>query len=454
MRTDLSTIADLSSAIRSGRLTATDLIGRTLNAIRARNSALNAFTKISEQKALAQAAEIDARLANGVPVGALVGIPFAAKDLFDIAGEITTAGAKLREHAPEAATDAPSIARLKAADAIYVGRLNMDEFAYGFATVNAHFGATRNPYDLDRLAGGSSGGSAAAVAADLVPITLGSDTNGSVRVPASLCGLFGLRPTHGSLPMSGVFPFVEQLDTLGPFTRTLEDLKTTHRVLAESKAPSRSNAPIRVARLDGWFRKNGDPDGNDGVDRLAAVFGDAPLIDLPLTEAARSAAFLITSKYGGMLHEEMLRTEAMNYDPAVRDRLIAGIALSDTKVQAAHKVIAHYQRQVQAALSEYDVLIAPTTPSVAPKIAEGLIEIDGKQVSARANLGLYTQPLSVTGIPILSVPLKRPGRLPLGVQLIANKGAEDVLFGAAEQLVEAGLVGFTPPPSPLDEDRS
>jgi aspartyl-tRNA(Asn)/glutamyl-tRNA(Gln) amidotransferase subunit A len=454
MRTDLSTIADLSSAIRSGRLTATNLIVRTLNAIRARNSALNAFTKISEQKALAQAAEIDARLANGAPVGALAGIPFAAKELFDIAGEITTAGAKLREHAPEAATDAPAIARLKAADAIYVGRLNMDEFAYGFATVNAHFGTTRNPYDLDRLAGGSSGGSAAAVAADLVPITLGSDTNGSVRVPASLCGLFGLRPTHGSLPISGVFPFVEQLDTLGPFTRTLEDLTTTHRVLAETTAPSRSNAPIRVARLDGWFRKNGDPGGNDGVDRLATVFGEAPLIDLPLTEAARSAAFLITSKYGGMLHEATLRTEAMNYDPAVRDRLIAGIALSDVKVQAAHKVIAHYQRQVQAALSEYDVLIAPTTPSVAPKIAEGLIEVDGKQVSARANLGLYTQPLSVTGVPILSVPLKRPGRLPLGVQLVAKKDAEEVLFHAAEQLVDAGLIGFTPPASPANEAHS
>ena len=454
MRADTANIADLATAIQMGRLTATDLIGRTLDTIRTRNPALNAFTKINEEAALAQAAEIDAKLANRTPVGPLAGIPFAAKDLFDIAGEVTTAGAKLREHAPEAETDAPAIARLKAAGAIYVGRLNMDEFAYGFATVNAHFGTTRNPYDLDRLAGGSSGGSAAAVAAGLVPITLGSDTNGSVRVPASLCGLFGLRPTHGTLPMSGVFPFVEQLDTLGPFTRSLEDLTKTYRVLADTAAPADIKRPIKVARLDGWFRKNGDPDGNEGVDQLAAVFGDAPLIDLPLTEAARSAAFLITSKYGGLLHEETLRTEAMNYDPAVRDRLIAGIALSDAKVRTAHKVIELYIRQVQSALSKYDLLIAPTTPSVAPKIAEGLIEIDGKKVSARANLGLYTQPLSVTGVPILSVPLKRSGRLPLGIQLIANKGAEEVLFAAAQQLVEVGMVGFTPPASPLRGEGS
>ncbi|MEC7657302.1 MAG: amidase family protein, partial [Pseudomonadota bacterium] len=136
------------------------------------------------------------------------------------------------------------------------------------------------------------------------------------------------------------------------------------------------------------------------------------------------------------------------------DRLIAGIALSEAKVRTADKVIELYIRQFQSALSKYDLLIAPTTPSVAPKIAEGLIEIDGKKVSARANLGLYTQPLSVTGVPILSVPLKRSGRLPLGIQLIANKGAEEVLFAAAQQLVEVGMVGFTPPASPLRGEGS
>lgn len=445
MNLETTTASKFGAALRSGDVTALEILNTVLANIRTHNPALNAFTLVAETAARRQAADIDQRISEGHPVGPLAGVPFAAKDLFDVEGEVTTAGAKLRSSAPEAKRDAPLIARMKAADAIYCGRLNMDEFAYGFATVNAHFGTTRNPHDTDRLAGGSSGGSAASVAAGLVPISLGSDTNGSVRVPASLCGLFGLRPTHGSLPMDGVFPFVERLDTVGPFTRTIDDLATAFRVLASAPAPKQTKPSFKVARLDGWFRRNGDPDGNAGVDLIAAAFGDAPLIDLSLTEAARSAAFLITAKNGGLLHQETLQTKAMEYDPAVRDRLIAGIALSDRKVAAAETIIQQYNQQLDDALSEFDLLIAPSTPSTAPKISDGLIEVDGKQVSARANLGLYTQPLSVSGVPILSVPLKRPGKLPLGVQLIANKGAEEDLFSTAKHLVEAGLVGFSAP---------
>ncbi|MEL6413934.1 MAG: AtzE family amidohydrolase [Pseudomonadota bacterium] len=443
MTTDTMTALEIGAAVQAGRASALDITEAALEAIRENNQALNAFTLVADTSARAFASEIDSRIAKGLKVGPLAGVPFAAKDLFDIQDEITMAGAKLRGSEPMATRDASSIARMKAAGAVYLGRLNMDEFAYGFATVNAHFGTTHNPYDVDRLAGGSSGGSAAAAAAGLVPITLGSDTNGSVRVPASLCGLFGLRPTHGSLPMDGVFPFVEQLDTIGPFTRTVEDLATSFRVLANTSAPKQTKRSFKVARLGGWFRRNGDPDGNDGVDAIAASFGGAPLVELPLTEAARSAAFLITSKYGGLLHQETLRSKAMEYDPAVRDRLIAGIALSDSKVADAKLIIEQYNKDLQSALAEFDLLLAPTTPSTAPRIAEGMIEVDGKLVSARANLGLYTQPLSVSGVPILSVPLKRPGKLPLGIQLITNKGQEEDLFSAAELLVEAGIVGFS-----------
>lgn len=439
------TALELGAAVQAGRLSALDLVEAALESIRGLNRTFNAFTLIADKSARARAAEIDAKIAKGQVVGPLAGVPFAAKDLFDVKAEVTMAGAQLRSAAPKADHDASAIARMRVAGAVYLGRLNMDEFAYGFATVNAHFGTTRNPHDTERLAGGSSGGSAAAVAASFVPITLGSDTNGSVRVPASLCGLFGLRPTHGSLPMDGVFPFVEQLDTIGPFTRTIEDLATSFRVLANTSPPKQKKKAFKVARLDGWFRRNGDRDGYDGVDEIAASFGEAPLIELPLTGAARSAAFLITSKYGGLLHQETLKSSAMEYDPAVRDRLIAGIALSDRKVAAAKRVIEHYNQELHSALSEFDLLIAPTTPSVAPNISEGMIEVDGKRVSARANLGLYTQPLSVSGVPILSVPLKRPGKLPLGVQLIADKGKEEDLFSAAEHLVEAGIIGFSAP---------
>lgn len=446
MNSEPATAIDIANAVASGTVRATDIVEACLARIAARNSDLICFVETDANAARTAARALDDKIARGEPVGPLAGVPFAVKDLFDVQGEVTKAGAKLRETEPPASKDASLVARLKAAGAIYVGRLNMDEFAYGFATVNANYGTTRNPYDTERLAGGSSGGSASAVAAGLVPISLGSDTNGSVRVPASLCGLFGLRPTHNALPMDGVFPFVEQLDTVGPFTRTLEDLVTTHRVLAGTSTPSTQKTVFNVARLDGWFRSNGDPDGYVGVDAAAAQFGEAPLLDLPLTAATRSAAFLITAKYGGLLHQDTLKTRAMDYDPAVRDRLIAGIAVSDEKVTAAEALIERFNANLNKVFETYDLLIAPTTPSVAPKISDGLIEVDGKQVSARANLGLYTQPLSVAGVPILSVPLKRPGKLALGIQLIAARDQEETLFSAARQLVDAGLVAYDPAP--------
>ncbi|MEL7110750.1 MAG: AtzE family amidohydrolase [Pseudomonadota bacterium] len=451
MQTYKNCAVDISSAVSNGRISACDVVDSCLDKIKRENSDLTCFTDLSTETAKRDAKHLDERIRQGSSVGPLAGVPFAVKDLFDVSGESTKAGAQFRETAPPANQDADLVARLRAADAIYLGRLNMDEFAYGFATVNANYGTTKNPYDRNRLAGGSSGGSAAAVAADLIPLSLGSDTNGSIRVPASLCGLYGLRPTHASLPMTGVFPFVKQLDTAGPFTKTLDDLVAVYRVLSNTNSPHPPKRHFKAARLDGWFRINGEPDGLDGVDAIGQALGGAPLLEIALTEAARSAAFLITSKYGGLLHQSDLESNAMAYDPAVRDRLVAGVALLEEKTVTAEQVIERFNASLNAAFKTYDLLIAPTTPTVAPLISDGFIEVDGKMVSARANLGLYTQPLSVAGIPILSVPLLRPGKLPLGVQLIAKRGHEDDLFDAARLLESAGVIGASPPPSPTRE---
>lgn len=442
---------DIAKAVSTGEALAVDVVTNALEEIAHQDADLTCFVSVTADEALKAARAIDERIARGEKLGALVGVPFAVKDLFDVEGEITKAGAKMREGAAPAKQDASLVTRLKAADAICLGRLNMDEFAYGFATVNANYGTTKNPHDPGRLAGGSSGGSAASVAAGMLPLTLGSDTNGSIRVPASLCGLFGLRPTHDSLPMDGVFPFVDRLDTVGPFTRTLQDLEAAHWVLADKTPAKRRKRSFKVARLDGWFRANCFQETLKGVDAISTVFGEAPLIDLSLAGPARSAGFLITAKLGGMLHLEDLKMRAMAYDPAVRDRLIAGVALSDRKVRDAEIIAQRFNRQLENALEQYDILIAPTTPTPPPRISDGLIEIDGEMVSARANLGLYTQPVSLSGLPILSVPLKRPGKLPLGVQLIAGHGKEADLFSAAATLVEAGLVGSDRPQVTLAE---
>ncbi|HMD29237.1 MAG TPA: amidase family protein, partial [Steroidobacteraceae bacterium] len=231
VQTVIGSSADIARQIRDGTLSAHAVLTETQAGIERRNPSLNCFTALTRERASREAAAIDALRSRGQALPPLAGVPYAVKNLFDIAGLVTLAGAKVNAGNAPAAADAPLVARMHSAGAVLVGALNMDEHAYGFTTENSHYGTTRNPHDRTRVAGGSSGGSAAAVAAGLVPITLGSDTNGSIRVPASFCGVFGLKPTYGRLPRSGTFPFVHSLDTLGSFARTVTDLAAVYDAL-------------------------------------------------------------------------------------------------------------------------------------------------------------------------------------------------------------------------------
>uniref|UniRef100_UPI002584DA9C amidase family protein n=1 Tax=Achromobacter sp. TaxID=134375 RepID=UPI002584DA9C len=222
---------DLARRIRGGEHSAVAVLDATLARIRAADARYNCFTAITEDRARQEAAAIDARRARGDALPPLAGVPYAVKNQFDIAEEVTLAGGRVNAANPAAPRDATLVARLREAGAVLVGALNMDEHAYGFTTENSHYGPCRNPHDATRIAGGSSGGSAAAVAGGLVPLTLGSDTNGSIRVPASLCGVFGLKPTFGRLPRSGSFPFVGSLDHLGPFAADSASLAAVYDAL-------------------------------------------------------------------------------------------------------------------------------------------------------------------------------------------------------------------------------
>ena len=215
-----STAADIAAAVAAGRSTAESVVAAALARIRERGPQFNAFTVVTEERALARARALDEARARREALPPLAGVPFAVKNLFDIAGLTTLAGAKINRDAPPAKRDATIIRRLEAAGAVLVGALNMGEYAYDFTGENMHYGPSHNPHDLKRMTGGSSGGSAAAVAGGLVPLALGSDTNGSIRVPASLSGLFGLKPTFGRLSRAGTFPFVASLDHVGPLART------------------------------------------------------------------------------------------------------------------------------------------------------------------------------------------------------------------------------------------
>ncbi len=441
-------IASIVSTTRSQPTLAARLATQTLTRINQANDRLCAITRLLPARAAADAARVQAALAGGSDGGALAGVPFVVKDLFDVAGQVTTAGAAGRAQCAPAARDAAVVQRLGDAGAVLVGTANMDEFAYGFATVNAHYGTTTNPHDHQHLAGGSSGGSAAAVAAGLVPFALGSDTNGSIRVPAALCGVYGLRPTHGAVPVDGVFPFVDALDVVGPFATSVSDLRRVYEVMCGHALPSRTTGNLRIARLGGWFQRNLDPDLDAGLEALLTACNSTTTIELPEAERARAAAFVLTAAEGGHRHRSALHTHGAQFDPATRDRLLAGLQLPASAVADAQRFAHWFANAMHALWDDVDVLIAPATPCVAPRIDQDTIQIDGLPVSARANLGIFTQPLGLAACPVLAAPLPRPGRLPLGVQLIAAPGREDRVFALAAQLERDGLLAFSPPPEP------
>jgi AtzE family amidohydrolase len=429
---------EIARAVRSGGRSAASVLTETFIRIERANPCINAFTRLFRARAQAEAAEVDAKLARGEDPGLLAGVPYGVKDLFDVAGESTTAGSGARRQAPPAQADAEVVRRLAAAGAVLVGGLNMDEYAYGFVTVNAAFGTTRNPHDLERLAGGSSGGAAAAVAAGLVPFALGSDTNGSIRAPASLCGVYGLRATHGRVPVEGAFPFVHNLDVVGPFARTLADLEAVDAVLAGRQEGRGPEPQLRIGRLDGWFDQATE-EVHEALRPVAETL-DAHPIRLERAEAARSAAFVLTAMEGGALHFEALRRDPMAFDPAVRDRLIAGVLTPGVALSRVERVRRLFRLELERLFERADVLIAPATPCTAPRVAEPEFVVDGRMLPARAHLGMLAQPLSLAGIPVLTAPLRRSGGMPVGVQLAAPAGREDRLFAVAERLERSGHI--------------
>ena len=442
------TLAEIARGLADKKFSSEELTRVLLSRIATLDPQLNSFISLTEDLAITQAQAADARRAAGEN-GPLLGAPLAHKDLFCTQGIRTSCGSLMLDNF-KAPYDATVVSRLASAGTVTLGKTNMDEFAYGFSTENSHYGTTRNPHDPERLAGGSSGGAAALVGAGLVPLALGSDTNGSIRVPASLCGVYGLRPSFGAVPVEGAFPFVERLDTVGGFAWSPEDLALAHAVM-HGQALRPAGAASRVAVLGGWFAARADAMVLAGIDRIAAHLGAGSPVVLPSAAAARSAGFVVTGAEGGHRHLAALRRDAMAFEPATRDRLIAGALQPVAAVREAEAVAERFTAELLAALSGHDLLLAPSTPMSAPRIDATTIVVDGETLSARADLGLHTQPLSLAGVPILSVPLSLPeDAMPIGVQLIAAPGREALLFETASALVAAGLVACAPAPQQVE----
>ena len=449
---DASTIAE---CVRARRVTARDVVKASLGAIARLNADLNCFTSVLVDSALQQAAEIDERLARGEDPGPLAGVPFAVKNLFDVAGLTTLAGSRIHADNPPAAHDATAVERLKQAGAVLVGALNMDEYAYGFTTENSHYGPTRNPHDLAHVAGGSSGGSAAAVAAGLVPLTLGSDTNGSIRVPAAFCGVFGLKPTYGRVSRAGTVPFVGSLDHIGPFTRSVRDLAAAfdalqgpdpRDVVCTTRPPDRCLPQLergadglRVAVAGGYFSRLGLPEVYAPVTKAARALSANCVVEIPGVEQARAAAYIVTACEGGSLHLPDLRTRPQDFDPLVVERFLAGALLPAAWYRHAQRFRSVFRDQVRELFRSVDVILAPATPFPAIPIGQEKIMLEGIEVASRPNLGVFTQPISFIGLPVVLAPVFEPGTLPRGVQVIAAPYNEAAALRVAWQLEGMGV---------------
>jgi aspartyl-tRNA(Asn)/glutamyl-tRNA(Gln) amidotransferase subunit A len=447
---------DIARRIRSGTSSAVSVLAETRALIEARDPAFNCFTATTFERAEREAAAIDMRRARGESLPPLAGVPYAVKNLFDIAGVTTLAGARVNAENPAASADAQLVARMHDAGAVLVGALNMDEHAYGFTCENTHYGATRNPHDPARVSGGSSGGSAAAVGAGLVPLSLGSDTSGSIRVPASFCGVFGLKPTYGRLSRTGCFPFVDSLDHVGPLAATVGDLAASYDVLqgpdpldhacaqreVEWVGTAELPAGNRIGILGGWFQDWAGPAARRAVQMAAATLGATQWCELKHAGAARAAAFVITGAEGGALHREKLKARYADFEPASRDRLVAGSLIPASWLIHAQKVRKTVYAEALELFGRFDLLLAAAAPDYAPPIGSETFTINGQTVPTRATLGVLTQPISCIGLPACAAPLwpEPEGiNLPLGVQLIAAPWREDLCLAAAAVLERAGV---------------
>lgn len=422
------TLADLGRALRDGEQTAQDLVTKVLESA---DPELNAFVDLDPELAQENARWADKERARGVDLGPLHGIPVAVKDIIDVAGFRTGMGsAHFDGHLAE--EDATCVRRLRDAGAVIVGKTGTQEFAFGATGDVSASGPVRNPHDRSRMSGGSSSGSAVAVAAGMVPLALGTDTGGSVRIPSAFCGVAGFKPAHGAVPADGVFPLSRSLDHVGVLAGSAADCLTAYRVLA---APSGDTPAVgdesarhgRAARRAAWIEPPAaDP---EVVRTVRALFPDAPAEPLDFA-GLREVFIAIEFSEAYDVHAERVADAPGLYLPATLGRLEESGRMPGWRLVRALRERERYAREISALLDRYDYLAMPTMPITAPQI--GATENEFGPLTAL--LVSCTSPWNVLGLPALSVPAGTVGGLPVGAQLVTRRGAEGILFDAAERL--------------------
>jgi aspartyl-tRNA(Asn)/glutamyl-tRNA(Gln) amidotransferase subunit A len=442
------TITELSAQIRQGSLSPVELTRQTLARIQKHQGSLNAFITISEELALEQAQRAEQEIRNGEYRGSLHGMPYAAKDLFYTKGLRTTVGSKIfTDYIPS--FDATVIEKLNQAGAILIGKAGLHEWAYGITSDNPHFGSIRNPWDRERIPGGSSGGSAAALAAGLCSFSLGSDTGGSIRIPASLCGVVGLKPTYGRVSRYGAFPLGHTLDHAGPFGLTVQDTALVYRAISgydprdDSSVDRPSSLPefpdqpslrgkkIGVPRNFYFEKLNPDVETavRDALRVLESLGANLVEVQVPDIEEVNTIARLILLAEASSVHRRRLEQRREDFGGDVRSLLDQGRFILATDYLDAQR----RRRQLNAAFyrlfEQVDVMVTPTIPIIAAKIGQTTVKIGEEEQNVRLATTRFVRALNPTGLPVLSVPCGFSSEaLPIGLQIVGRLFDEAGIF--------------------------
>lgn len=422
-------VARLARRLRAGELSPREAVQTYLDRIERIDGELNAYITVRAEQALAEAHALEAVGERGP----LWGVPVAVKDVIDVAGTLTTAASKILSE-NIATHDATAVARLRRAGAVVLGKLNTHEFAFGAMTTSPHFGPARNPWSLDRICGGSSGGSGAAAAAGLAAGTLGTDTAGSIRIPACLCGVTGLRPSSGLVSNHGVVPVSSTFDTVGPIALSAEDCALLLDAIAgTSVVVSGGLEGMRIGVVEALFDR-AEPRVAEavrvGVATLTALGATSEPVEVPMLAEASTIKQLQMLPEATNAHLEWMRTRLADYGADVRARLLAGLFLPATAYVTGLRARHAYRAGIDRLFERFDMLAAPSMPVVAPLIGENDVELHGERLPYRLALMPYNSPWSLAGLPVLSVPCGFVDGLPVGLALVGARCADETVLRA------------------------
>jgi aspartyl-tRNA(Asn)/glutamyl-tRNA(Gln) amidotransferase subunit A len=436
---DAPTLEHFGRRLRAGDLSAVDLTNECLRRIEGDAGRLNAFIHVMADEARRQAAEADRELAAGRDRGPLHGVPVSVKDIVDIRGIPTTAASRVRD-GHVAGSDSPIVANLRQAGAVLIGKTNLDEFAFGTMSRDSAFGAVRNPHDASRSPGGSSGGSAVSVATGMALASIGTDTGGSIRIPAAACGIVGLKPTCGEVSTDGVVPLSRTLDHVGPFARSVRGVWLMYRaLLGATQAPPLHPRPLGEVRLGlprAYFLDLLDVGVRASFDEALGRLRDAGArvdeVEIPHASSTPMVYRHIHGPEGAAYHATTLETVPGKYTPTVRERLETGRRVPAVDYLRALGERDMLRHEVDAALEGRDALVLPTLPIPAPPIGADIVVINGAEEQVRAVMLRNTQIFNLTGHPAISLPCGRtPERLPCGLQLVGRRHHTEALLSVA-----------------------